>query len=168
MLGNCNCEIQQNPDSEKKLETQFSLKLFHFSQGRLEINPWKSGGVVVIIIIDETWKKSKIYYMNASLVLSMPHLSTNVTTFAILHVDQKSRCNTQYRTEQNAHSLHLQTVLLSPRDHFYLRQELLTCLVSLYTHAYPFTIQYQQHTHSARCFLAWLSLCFKTRVRLLC
>ena len=48
-VGNCNCEIQQNPDSEKKLETQFSLKLFHFSQGRLEINPWNSGGMVVII-----------------------------------------------------------------------------------------------------------------------
>ena len=25
------------------METQFSLKLFHFSQGRLEINPWKGG-----------------------------------------------------------------------------------------------------------------------------
>ena len=42
-VGNCNCEILGNPDPEKKLETQFSLKLFHFSQGRLQINPWKGG-----------------------------------------------------------------------------------------------------------------------------
>ena len=54
-VGNCNCEIQQNPDSEKKLETQFSLKLFHFSQGRLEINPWNSGAGVIVIITNNSY-----------------------------------------------------------------------------------------------------------------